>query len=268
MVNNENAGIEAKRIMQWAVSGFGEDGGPAVVNSVIVSYVDELGLGNEYCTHHDVIAPFDDGLSVLNTTFINFDRSSCAAFGVTSIDGTCGVLCGGWAVRFRDIHYFKSPNKAGFRWEHKVQLVDTDGSLTGNISNKVVPRSGLHDPAHCHQSTEWSVGFPGTACDHTVTFHRLAFNNPSPSSLRAKDFILTNSYGSSMIPYLKKRITHPFGWMAQLPSNQTYKGYFKDMDHITNITYNAKFYGFKVHPVSSPCLDNHVFNFNQLLSKY
>ncbi len=55
--------------------------------------------------------------------------------------------------------------------------------------------SPLLDPAHCSQSAEWSVGFPGAVCDHTVDFHRLSFNNPSPTSLKAKDVILTNSHG-------------------------------------------------------------------------
>jgi len=56
--------------------------------------------------------------------------------------------------------------------------------------------SPLLDPAHCTQSAEWSVGFPGAVCDHTVTFHRLALNNPTPSSLKAKDIILTNAHGT------------------------------------------------------------------------
>uniref|UniRef100_A0A3B4Y513 PKHD1 like 1, tandem duplicate 2 n=1 Tax=Seriola lalandi dorsalis TaxID=1841481 RepID=A0A3B4Y513_SERLL len=245
MVNNEKAGIEAKRIFQWAVSSFGEEGGATVSNSTIVGHVDELALGDDYCTRLGVITPFDDGMSVLNTKFLNFDRSSCAAIGVTTIDGTCGDRCGGWAVRFSGVQYVNSPNKAKFRWEHEVQLVDTDGSLTGKVDQKVVPMSALLDPAHCSQSAEWSLGFPGAVCDHTVDFHRLSFNNPSPTSLKAKDVILTNSHGSSVVPYLKKRMTHKFGWMALLPSGKTYNWYFDDMDHITNITYSAKFYGFK-----------------------
>ncbi|KAM7384668.1 hypothetical protein PAMA_011835 [Pampus argenteus] len=245
MVNNEKAGIEAKSILQWAVSGFGQDGGAMVSNSIIVSHVDELGLGDNYCTTRGIITPFDDGMSILNTKFINFNRGSCAAIGVTSVDGKCVDRCGGWAVKFSGVQYFNSPNKARFRWEHEVQLVDTDGSLTGNINHKVVPMSGLLDPAHCSKSDEWSVGFPGAVCDHTVNFNRLAFNKPTPTSLEAKDVIITNTHGSSVIPFLKKRLTHKFGWMALLVSGQTYNWYFKNMDHITNITYEAKFYGFK-----------------------
>uniref|UniRef100_A0A8D3BAM2 PKHD1 like 1, tandem duplicate 2 n=1 Tax=Scophthalmus maximus TaxID=52904 RepID=A0A8D3BAM2_SCOMX len=246
MVNNEKAGIEGKRIIANRVSEFGRDGGAAVTNGTIVGHVDELALGSSYCTHRGVITPFDDGMSVLDTKFLNFDRSSCAAIGVTKIDGTCGDRCGGWAVRFSGVEYFNSPNKAGFRWEHEVVLVDTDGSLTGNVDYKVVPKSLLLDPAHCSQSAEWSAGFPGFVCDNTVNFHRLSLNNPTPASLKAKDIILSNSHGTSAVPYLKKRMTHKFGWMAVLPSGDTYNWFFKDMDHITNITYTAKFYGFKV----------------------
>lgn len=67
--------------------------------------------------------------------------------------------------------------------------------IPGTINQKVVPASDLLDPTHCSQSSEWSLGFPGAVCDHTIDFHRLSFNNPTPSSLKAKDVILTNSYG-------------------------------------------------------------------------
>ncbi|XP_030002867.1 PKHD1 like 1, tandem duplicate 2 [Sphaeramia orbicularis] len=244
MVNNEKAGIEAKRIIRSTVSGFGEEGGATVTNCTIVGHVDELGLGEDYCTHVGVIAPFDDGMSVTGTKFMNFDRSSCAAIGVTKIDGTCSVLCGGWEVRFSGIEYFNVTNRGRFRWEHEVQLVDTDGTLTGNVDHKVVAMSSLLDPAHCSQSDIWSSGFPAAVCDETVSFHRLAFNNPSPSSLAGKDVILTNEHGSSVVPYVKKRMTHKLGWMALLPSRKTYNWYFDDMDHITNISYTSKFYGF------------------------
>ncbi|XP_054620387.1 fibrocystin-L-like isoform X2 [Dunckerocampus dactyliophorus] len=245
MVNNQKAGIECKRIIQSTVASFGPDGGAGVFNSTIVGHLDALGLGDNFCTHRGVIAPLDDGMSVLGTKFINFDRGTCAAIGVASIDGKCVDRCGGWAVRFEGIQFFNSAHKAGLRWEHEVELVDTDGSLTGNPDNKVVPLTGLLDPAHCSESAEWSLGFPAALCDHTVKFHRLALNNPSPSSLNAKDIILSNSHGSSAVPYLKKRMTHPLGWMAMLPSGDTYTWYFENADHLTNISYKAKFYGFE-----------------------
>ncbi|KAK9957826.1 hypothetical protein ABG768_012036 [Culter alburnus] len=245
MVNNEKAGVEAKRIIQLYVSGWGLDGGAAVVNSTMVGHVDELGLGSNYCTDRGVILPLDDGMSVINTKFVNFDRPSCAAVGVAEIVGTCMFRCGGWSARFSGIQYYQSPNKAWFRWEHEVALVDTDGSLTGNISYKVVPRNNLLDPRRCFPGTEWSVGVPAAVCDNTINFHRMVVNNPSPPSLQAKDVILTNSYGTCVLPFVKKLVTHTFGWMAMLPTGQTYNWYFDGSSQITNISYNGMVYGFR-----------------------
>ncbi|CAL8293184.1 unnamed protein product [Merluccius merluccius] len=246
LYNNEKAGLEGKLIMPWAVSSFGEAGGAALSNSLVVGHVDALSSGaGSYCTHRGVILPFSDGMSVVGTKFVNFNRSPCAAIGVTSIDGKCVEKCGGWAVRFESVEYVDSDRKGGLRWDHEVQLVDSDGSLTGHVDYKVVAMNGLLDPDLCKESPEWSAGVPAALCQDTVSFHRAAFNNPSPSSLKGKDIVLSNKHGMNIVPYLKKRLTHPLGWMAMLPSGLTYNLYFKDVDQITNISYSAKFYSFK-----------------------
>ncbi|KAG7317211.1 hypothetical protein KOW79_019509 [Hemibagrus wyckioides] len=245
MVNNEVAGVETKRIIQQHVSGWGLDTGAGLVNSTLVGHVDELGLGSDYCTSHGIVLPLDDGMSVLNTKFINFDRPNCAIVGVTTIQGTSGNFCGGWEVKFSGIKYYQSPNKATFRWEHEVVLADVDGSLTGNPGYKVLPKSNLLDPAHCSDNASWSLGFPGTVCDNTIKFHRLGINSSLPSSLLFKDLILTNTHGSSVVPFADKLITHRNGWMALLPTDKTYNWYFRNASQISNISYSAVFYGFK-----------------------
>ncbi|XP_062842250.1 fibrocystin-L-like [Trichomycterus rosablanca] len=244
MVNNEKAGVETKRIIQQHVSGWGLTGGAALHNSTLVGYVDELGLGDSYCTDRGIVLPLDDGMSVLNTKFINFNRPSCAAIGVAKIDGTCTHFCGGWSAKFSGIQYYQTTNKAAFRWEHEVVLVDTDGSLTGNVGYKVVPQSNLLDPAHCSANAAWSLGFPGAVCDASTSFHRLGINNSLPSSLLSKDVILTNTHGSSVVPFAEKLVTHTSGWMALVPSDKTYNWYFRNASQISNISYNAVFYGF------------------------
>ncbi|XP_053468790.1 PKHD1 like 1, tandem duplicate 1 [Ictalurus furcatus] len=245
MVNNEVAGVETKRIIQQHVSGWGLASGAGLVNSTLVGHADELGLGEDYCTTRGIVLPLDDGMSVLNTKFINFDRPRCAAVGVTTIQGTSGTYSGGFAVKFSGIKYYQSPNKATFRWEHEIVLVDVDGSLTGNPDYKVVPKSNLLDPVHCSDNASWSFGFPGTVCDNTVSFHRLGIYYPLPFSLWFKDLILTNNYGSSVVPFADKLITHQYGWMALLPTDKTYNCYFRNALQLSNISYNAVFYGFK-----------------------
>ncbi|XP_053322520.1 fibrocystin-L [Spea bombifrons] len=245
MINNEEAGIETKRVISSYVGGWGETTGALIKNAIIVGHVDELGLGSNYCTSRGVVLPFDEGLTVSSVKFMNFDRPSCAAIGVTTVIGLCADRCGGWSARFGGIQYFTCPNKAGFRWEHEVVLIDTDGTLAGTPGYKVVPESGLLDPLQCRKGKDWSVGFPGYICNATVSFHRLAFNNPQPSSLAGKDVIISNAFGVSVIPYLAKRLTHKPGWMALLPNANSFNWHFKDVDFVTNISYASTFYGFK-----------------------
>ncbi|XP_043922184.1 fibrocystin-L [Protopterus annectens] len=247
VVNNELAGIEMKRVVPEYVGGWGDTKGAVIYNAVVVGHIDELALGSNFCTNKGIVLPFNEGLTVSNVTFINFDRPSCAAVGVTSITGTCSDRCGGWSAKFSGVRYFNTANKAGFRWEHEVVLIDTDGSLSGNVGNKVIPTSQLLDTDHCKQDANWSVGFPGSVCDNTTSFHRLAFNNPSPSSLFGKNVILTNSHGSSVVPYLPKRLTHKPGWMALIPNADTFNWYFQNAAYMANISYFATFYGFKVN---------------------
>ncbi|XP_051826954.1 fibrocystin-L [Antechinus flavipes] len=245
MINNDDAGIETKRILATYVGGWGEINGALIKNAKIVGHLDELGLGPSYCTSKGLLLPFNEGLTVSSVYFMNFDRPNCVALGVTSILGICNDACGGWSARFIDIQYFHAPNKAGFRWEHEVVLIDVDGSLTEHKGHSVVPHSSLLDLTHCKQETEWSIGFPGSVCDSSVSFHRLAFNKPSPVSLLEKDVILSDSFGTSIIPFQKKRLTHMSGWMALIPNANHINWYFKGVEHITNISYASTFYGFK-----------------------
>ncbi|XP_065144791.1 fibrocystin-L-like [Paramisgurnus dabryanus] len=245
MVNNEKAGVETKRIKWDYVSGWGLEGGAAVVNSTFVGHVEELGLGNDYCTTHGVVLPLDDGMSVINTTFVNFNQSTCAAVGVAEIIGTCTFRCGGWSARFSGIQYYQSPNKARFRWEHEVVLVDTDGSLTGRINSKVVSMSNLLDPSHCSQVADWSVGVPGAVCDNTTNFHRLVIYNPNPYSFQYNNVTLTNSFGSCVLPFIQILVTDYNGWMALVPTGQTYNWYFEYDYQITSMSYHGIIYGFK-----------------------
>ncbi|XP_045661731.1 fibrocystin-L isoform X1 [Ursus americanus] len=245
MVNNFEAGIETKRILAPYVGGWGETNGAVIKNAKIVGHLDELGMGSAFCTSKGLVLPFSEGLTVSSVHFMNFDRPSCVALGVTSITGVCNERCGGWSAKFVDIQYFHTTNKAGFRWEHEAVLIDVDGSLTGHRGHTVIPHSSLLDPSHCTQEAEWSIGFPGAVCDASVSFHRLAFNKPSPISLLEKDVVLSDSFGTSIVPFRKKRLTHMSGWMALIPNAKHINWYFKDVDHITNISYTSTFYGFK-----------------------
>uniref|UniRef100_A0A8C4T925 PKHD1 like 1 n=1 Tax=Erpetoichthys calabaricus TaxID=27687 RepID=A0A8C4T925_ERPCA len=232
MVNNELAGIEMKRLQTSYVTGWGEAGGAMIMNATVIGHLDELGLLPSNCTQRGIVLPLDDGLTVAGIKFINFDRSSCTAIGFSS----CGYTnCGGWRVKFSGVQYFNTTNKAGFTWEHEAALIDTDGSLTGHANNTVIPYSALLDPSHCQlQVPEWSVGYNGSVCDSTISFHRLTFWTYWYLSIPV---LLSDSFGTSIV----------YG-LALIPDGQTFNWTFQNFPILgpTNTwLYWATFYGFK-----------------------
>uniref|UniRef100_A0A8C5R062 PKHD1 like 1 n=1 Tax=Leptobrachium leishanense TaxID=445787 RepID=A0A8C5R062_9ANUR len=227
VINNEAVGIESQRVSIDYVGGWGETNGAVIKNSVIVGHLDEL--GTNLCTSKGIILPYDDGLTVSSVKFMNFDRPNCAALGVTS---TCSNQCGGWSAKFDGIQYFNTTNKAGFRREHEIVFIDTDGTLAGGAGYKVVPESGLLDPSQCSKVDDWSVGFPGYVCNSSVSFHRMTLNNYMYSG----NPIISNSFGGSFVNY---------GWPLLLPNADAFSLNFRDAGNSPTIYYSATFYGFK-----------------------
>nr|XP_039260770.1 fibrocystin-L-like [Styela clava] len=241
MAANEKAGIETKLVVDKHVK-WGQVG---TYDSFVIARLSAITTGGS--TKRGIILPFTEGYEVNNTKFINFDESGTAAIGVTSIDGTCSVLCGGWEARFSQISFQNSPNKAAFRWEHEVILRDRDGTLSGTGKHSVItPYNPTISKTSCPEIGGFNIGeFPGVICDGSVKFHRLSFNTVNPTSLEAKYVKFTNEYGVTYIPFAKKRLTHKFGWMGTMMDGETYKWVFDSAEQITNISYSSGFYNFE-----------------------
>ncbi|XP_064635838.1 fibrocystin-L-like [Lineus longissimus] len=237
MYNNEKAGIEMKMIKGSNTPRF-DDGGAVIEDAHIVGYLTDTAD----CSTAGIVLPFDEGLLVKGTKFSNFDQSTCAALAVTRIDGTSGPSNGGWQYDFYSTSWVNSPNKCRYAWEHEGILKDMDGTLTGVAGQSVVPTSGLLPTGDCTAASDFSHGFAASVCAAGVKFHRFSFNNPSPESLAAKDCIFENQYGSSSVPFEKKRLTHKLGWMVVLVGGTNNTMHFENVDHITNISYSGTFY--------------------------
>ena len=187
-------------------------GGPMLKDSTIIGWsaLSESNK-NEKCTIAGVKLPKSKYLTVDNVKFINFDQDRCAAVRACA---HCKTDQGGFQSRFQNIQYYNSLNKARWQWQHECWLEDLDGSLTGTSADySLLPYNPNLPPHHCEFGLPafGTTGLPGAICDDTVTFHRFAFNNPTPESLLYKDTLFTNQYGTSRINYHKKRITHMEG---------------------------------------------------------
>ncbi len=147
-------------------------------------------------------------------------RNDTACFAACS---KCKPFQGGWETRFERVVYIDSPQRATWPWEHAAMYRDVDGSLSGVLGGWVMAQSALFPPNECVFGADvWSVGtVPGAVCDGSRSYRRLAFNKVQPSSLKGKDFLFTNTHGTSRVPWREKRLTHPEGYMAVLPMNIT-----------------------------------------------
>ncbi|XP_071793632.1 fibrocystin-L-like isoform X1 [Asterias amurensis] len=234
------------------------EGGSLVRNLTVVAY-SNISDPSE-CTSAGIHGPKGDGLTVDGAKLVNFDQSRCAGIRACA---HCKTFQGGFSIRTQGLEFLNSPNKVGFQWEHECWIEDNDGTLSGNANYIVLPSNPNLHPDHCAEDASFGVGFPGSSCDTTIRLHRMAFNEPLPSSLLYKDTLFTNAYGTSRVPYKKKRLTHPQGWMLTLIDGDAYNFIFEDVDHVTNISYHATFYNYEDGDFS---LLNH--NFTQRPDKF
>lgn len=244
VLDNDIAGIE----YVFADQKDAPRGGPKILNALIVGHSQaseglELRIpSNTRCTESGIRLPQFSKLVVENVTFVNFDRPGCTCY------STCAQCSefqkrGGWTTHTSKNHFVNASRRTALQWNHESVILDLDGSLTGHVNGSVVPTNANLPPQHCIVSAQDSYGpHNGSVCDSNVKFRRLACNNAAPSSLRGKNLLLTNEYGTDVVPYCLKCATHPKGWTMTVIERNRYTITFENADQITNITYSCLFY--------------------------
>lgn len=61
-----------------------------------------------------------------------------------------------------------------------------------------------------------------------------------------KKALFSTEHGTSVVPWAKKRLTHPKGWMVMLLGHTTYDMTYENGGQFTNTSYNGAFYDLKV----------------------
>ncbi|XP_045124918.1 fibrocystin-L-like [Portunus trituberculatus] len=232
-LDNEHAGLEMVKML----GGFGEDDGPGIFNSLVVGH-SALSSGSCSDEASGIIAPKQYLFSISDVTFVNFDTGTCSALSGCS---QCKVFQGGFQVQVKGLSFDNSPNKLRFLWEHETIWIDADSSLTGTTEAVVVPDMGILPPSSCTADSAFAVNpeFPGVVCTG-LKFARFNIKGPDtePTSLQARDLIVTNEHGTTNVPYRVKRLTTE-GWMGIVYTGATYDWTFDEAEQITNITYVA-----------------------------
>ncbi|WAR05573.1 PKHL1-like protein, partial [Mya arenaria] len=241
LVQNKLAGYEGKKINNvplWT------DDSPLIKDSLIVGKTTVIPDSEQGCTKGGLVYPYGRGFRAINTRFVNFADSECATFRWTRISGTCSLFCGGYTYHNEQLRFINAPNKAIFAWEWEGIILDKDGTTTGKDPGwTILPTTGTL-PSDCEVAQEFSIGINASVCPPQYKWHRFAFNNIVPTSLEGKDFVITNEYGTSNVPFAKKRLSHKPGWQCALLKGATYMFSFENGDHFKNISFTGQFYDF------------------------
>ncbi|XP_033759106.1 fibrocystin-L-like [Pecten maximus] len=243
LADNTAANFEGKLI---------KDGSkPMISNSIFIAYSTTTDTNS--CSSHSVVLPYNGHrMELKGNTFINHvTYGSCEPVCIvfTSVQGTCSIECGGFKTTISETVLINSPNRVKYRWLAEGYIVDSDGTFIsdGSFPNGgvIVTTAGTNPPSCVHKDS-FSLGpVNGSVCPLSVTFHRFALNNIVPTSIMYKSLIIRNMYGEAIYPYMKKRVTHPRGWMGLVPDGLETEFEFENAGHLTNISYTARFDQFK-----------------------
>ncbi|XP_063689847.1 fibrocystin-L-like isoform X2 [Bolinopsis microptera] len=203
-----------------------EEGNTRMTNSQIISKTQSsdglkmLYMNAEFECGSGVVLPGKGMMSVHDSTMHEFTKCP-----VWEACGGCKPRQGGFPSEFKGISYINSPVKGKFKWEFEIMMRDLDGSLseTGKKNSIVTPNMDILDKSSCAKTDSWSHGsVEGAVCDDKTSLVRLAWNQPSISELLFKSVFLTNTHGSVSVPWFFKRLTHKQGWMATVPTANSY----------------------------------------------
>ena len=230
LADNRDNGIEISETV-------GECSAAEIKNTLIISRT----RGNTQLAQSGAIKTMRRNfLRISNVTFVNFNENNAACLRACS---HCKEFQGGFEVEFQGITFLGGSERriASFQWEHETLFKDLDGTLTGEKPGSIViPHSKILPSDLCNFSVpEFSLNLNGSVCSPRLHMVRLAWNQVEPQiTFTDKEANFTNEFGSTLIPWRRKRLTHSNGYMILLPANYSYSvNYGLDKEEGTDITF-------------------------------
>lgn len=226
--------------------------GPTKVEDLFVSAAPSTKLAGKKTTCA-VVGPHGRGLAVIGLTVVDC-TGDCAAVCVAVVDGKTSKFSGGYIyfisgfVASYTTGSAVTTVRARYRWANEGLVVDVDGSFTGIVGASVLATTSLLPDGSCVDAGDKVTGVPGSICDPAVKFHRFGLKSVTPSSLRFRALLVTNTDTgkAAEVDFVEKDTTHKEGWVQLIPSGGRYNISFKDAAHVANISYKADAYDLKV----------------------
>ncbi|XP_030054595.1 fibrocystin [Microcaecilia unicolor] len=179
-------------------------------------------------------------LSVSNTTFVNFDQSSCTAISTCS---ECYRGQGGFTVKTEQLKFLNSPFQTAFPFPHSAILEDLDGSLSGWEGSHLLAHMDTL-PGSCWESTNFSGAFRGSVCRKDVVFHRMSIGLKKAPEIQYNLTVTNSNNKTTSANYVQDTLSNLYGWMFLLVDQETYTLSF-DMPYVSRkLQYVATFDNF------------------------
>ena len=248
IVEGQNIRLENQTHMDHDFAGFdifqsgggplGPDG-PSIYNSIIVGHseITELTPGKSANCTPTGIKMHEEGHTLEDVSFYNFDRPGCAALKVKLKKPYHSPS----TIRTSGLTWVNSPNKVysdPSKGDQGLNYYDDDGTLTGTAGATLLGDSGTNPPSCVADATgdlgqAHQGGHPGSVCAPGEVFHRLLMV-PNTGSLKYNTMTMVNEYGNSTRAWSKKKK----GWYSILPQSTVNWFNFDNNEHVTNVSYS------------------------------
>ncbi|CAF0853204.1 unnamed protein product [Didymodactylos carnosus] len=136
------------------------------------------------------------------------------------------------------------PSSAGLvvMWDRDGVYQDDDGTLSGVVGGSIVYPDGLMNGSSLCIPTPHFVN--GITCQPGIgTWLRFALNNAN-LDIDNDEFLYIYDINNNVVavPSLKKRLTHPLGYMVAFRANQSYTMVFQNANSTVNLSYTGAMY--------------------------
>ncbi|NWX85156.1 PKHD1 protein, partial [Nothoprocta pentlandii] len=237
-----SSNLELQSFQIFACKDFGIDiieslGNTSVANSFLIGH---FGQKDRTCMSAGLKTPQRYQLFVSNTTFANFDVSTCAAIRTCS---GCYQGQGGFTVSTERLTFINAPYQVSFPFPHSAVLEDLDGSVTGHEGSCLLPSTAITEMS-CAASANLSQASGGSVCKRDLVIHRMSIFLKEAPDMPYNLTVADSRNKTTTVNYVPDTLSNLYGWVVLLLDKETYTLTFDNPLVSKKLQYSATFSNF------------------------
>ncbi|NXA42512.1 PKHD1 protein, partial [Eudromia elegans] len=237
-----SSNLELQSFQIFACKDFGIDiieslGNTSVTNSFLIGH---FGQKDRTCMSAGLKTPKRYQLFVSNTTFGNFDVSTCAAIRTCS---GCYQGQGGFTVSTERLTFINAPYQVSFPFPHSAVLADLDGSVTGHEGSYLLPSTAIVETS-CAASANLSQASKGSVCKRDLVIHRMSIHLKEAPDMPYNLTVADSRNKTITVNYVPDTLSNLYGWVVLLLDKETYALTFDNPLVNKQLQYSATFSNF------------------------